>query len=469
MLVRTSHLASLVLVLALSIFPLATIRSVGATDSTTNPPYSWNPAVTCTPLVVRITDITGNKTGSDSFSASPFIPGITTSVTNGVAKRWLTPGATPPGWASPGPPCIVNNSKGTTSLFVQINGVERNDLTDEDFATTYGTVNGGSTHMNTSDTTFNLFDPTVVPHYFTSCTVPTDPSCTGRIHAEIDHDWKAAGYCGTGTMCDNSTLGSQTVTASTMIDVQGFVYWDPENLDQSWHQFSGWEIHPLTAWKLSSSSPPPRPPNVQTRITANFNSFPLEAGDLVWFSSVMKLKSPTSLTVPLALHVTGQEVLLVLPNGTRVGLGLPNTDLVFDPSAQTATTAFDPTANKWVTIVPARFSDDVFLSGLAFRIPTGGLPGNIRVTWSGTVSSSTSFSIEWRWAAAVYPGNHFSMDYNSLGVKPVHSTSLDAYHYGDMAGTPENFKTFVIAGATGGGGSNFTGGYSGTATATSTG
>ncbi len=46
-----------------------------------------------------------------------------------------------------------------------------------------------------------------------------------------------------------------------MIDVQGFVYWDPGNLNATWHQFNGWEIHPLTAWKLSSS-PPPVPFNV---------------------------------------------------------------------------------------------------------------------------------------------------------------------------------------------------------------
>src|SRR5207245_940767 len=83
----------------------------------------------------------------------------------------------------------------------------------------------------------------------------SDPTCYGRIHSEIDHDWKAAGYCGAGTTCDPSTLASQTSYASTKIDVQGFVYWDPGHLSAGYHNYNGWEIHPLTAWRLHQSTP----------------------------------------------------------------------------------------------------------------------------------------------------------------------------------------------------------------------
>jgi len=152
---------------------------------------SWNPRVSCAPIVVRITDITVNQTQTGSFSASAFSPGITTTVLNGIAKRWLTPGPTPPGWVSPGPPCTVTNSKGTTSLFVEIDGIGRSSLTNEDWSTLYDTTNGGNTHpaLNTSDTTFNLYDPAVVPNYSNSCVSASDHTCLGRIHAEIDHDW----------------------------------------------------------------------------------------------------------------------------------------------------------------------------------------------------------------------------------------------------------------------------------------
>jgi hypothetical protein len=74
------------------------------------------------------------------------------------------------------------------------------------------------------------------------------------------------------------------------------------------------------------------------------------------------------------------------------------------------------------------------------------------------VSGSASFSLEWQWGAAVYAG--FSSDYNSLGVKPLNSATLDTYRNGDPAGTPESFKSQVVPGATGNGGTNWTGSYS---------
>src|SRR5712692_1792055 len=282
---RTYLLTSLMAILAIStLFAVpASLISAAATTSTS----SWNPRVGCTPLVVRITDITSNQTGSASFSSSPFTPGITTSATGGEVKRWLTSGPTPPGWVPPGPACTVTNSKGTTSLFVQINGVERSSLTNEDWSSIYDPANGGTVHSSlTGDTTFNLFDSAVVTDYPTSCTSSTDPTCYGRIHGEIDHDWKAAGYCGPGTFCNNATLASQTSPTSSMIDVQGFISWDPDNVNATWHQYNGWEIHPLTAWKLSSSPPP---------VPFSFSMSPAvpQVGQTVAFTA-----TPTNGTVP---------------------------------------------------------------------------------------------------------------------------------------------------------------------------
>jgi len=91
-----------------------------------------------------------------------------------------------------------------------------------------------------------------------------------------------------------------------------------------------------------------------------------------------------------------------------------------------------------------------FVSGLAFQVPFD-FPGGINpVTWSGTFSSDTSgLTIHWHGAAAVY--NSFSNDYNSLGVKPTDDNSASIYQNSDHAGTPENFKPFVVGGARGGG------------------
>src|SRR5713101_1028016 len=235
---------------------------------------SWNPRVPCSsPWIVRITDITDNMTGSSSQTSSIFNPGSPN-------KRWLTPGATPPGWVSPGPPCTITNSHGTVAVFVEIDGVKRTSISNEDCTGNYDPVNGGSSNGGSyCDSTFNVCDPAVVASCSSSCTSSTDPTCFGKIHSEIDHDWKAATYCGPSTTCDDVALGSQT-TISTLIDFQGFISWDPGNLNQAWHSFNGWEIHPLTSWRVHQSNP---------SLTASFNFSPSSpsVGQAVTFTATV--------------------------------------------------------------------------------------------------------------------------------------------------------------------------------------
>lgn len=93
-----------------------------------------------------------------------------------------------------------------------------------------------------------------------------------------------------------------------------------------------------------------------------------------------------------------------------------------------------------------------------------GFPGGVKaLKWEGMFFSLTpGLNVQWKWAAAVYRVANFNADYAALGVKPVDDNSASAYPNSDHAGTPENFKPFVVGGARGGGGSNFTGSYSGT-------
>lgn len=118
----------------------------------------------------------------------------------------------------------------------------------------------------------------------------------------------------------------------------------------------------------------------------------------------------------------------------------------------------------WVTTAPSSgLPGNTFFSGLSYLVPVN-LPGGINpVTWSGTVTIDTpGVSLNWQWGAAVY--TNFSSNHNALGVKPVDGDQKNPYPNKDRAGTPENFKSFVIGGARGGGGKNYTGGYSGTGT-----
>lgn len=62
------------------------------------------------------------------------------------------------------------------------------------------------------------------------------------LHAEIDGTW----------------IDSHVAPAlwpeelGTRLDVQGFVFWDPAHVNDAWHQYSGWELHPVAAWRYSA-------------------------------------------------------------------------------------------------------------------------------------------------------------------------------------------------------------------------
>jgi hypothetical protein len=101
------------------------------------------------------------------------------------------------------------------------------------------------------------------------------------------------------------------------------------------------------------------------------------------------------------------------------------------------------------------------LDGAALTLPNGLAGGLPNVTFMADFTCDTpGVTVNWQWGCAVY--RSFSADYGALGVKPVDASSGNQYHNLDRAGTPENFKSFVAAGATGNGGMNYTGSYSST-------
>ncbi|HYU55230.1 MAG TPA: hypothetical protein VEL71_03315 [Candidatus Dormibacteraeota bacterium] len=217
---------------------------------------SWNPNVNCTPTLVTVEQIVGNQTGPQGGATqggSVFNPGITSPYGPDNTKRWLTPSSsTPQGWTSPGPSCTIINANGQiVSAFVQVNGVQRGYRAEEDWNTSFMPINGGSQYPNgrQSDSTFNILTPG-----YGTCDSTNTTGCMHQLHAEIDHDWKGASYCGPNTACDNNTLVAQTAAYKSLIDIQGFVFWDPDHMNESDHNFSGWEIHPVTAWRISNTS-----------------------------------------------------------------------------------------------------------------------------------------------------------------------------------------------------------------------
>jgi YD repeat-containing protein len=194
---------------------------------------------------------------------------------------------------------------------------------------------------------------------------------------------------------------------------------------------------------------------------SNFNGTAIPAGRFIWFSSVMKVSGVGSQPV----HIYFNKAKIQFTAGsTPYSLPVPDAEVTIDPAAASASTTFDASTGTWKTVLPWPWSGNAFLGGLTFAVPVN-FPGGINpVTWSGSFESDAPVSLNWQWAAAVYTS--FSPDYNAIQVKPLDSSTKNPYNNSDHAGTPEAFKSFVVGGARGGGGSDFTGSLSGTVAVT---
>ena len=194
-------------------------------------------------------------------------------------------------------------------------------------------------------------------------------------------------------------------------------------------------------------------------ITSNFNGTPIAGGDTVWFSSVFSVQGRGS--QPVTVYFSDSTITFTV-NGVPQTVPVPDGQITFSPDTTQATTYFD--SSSWITnLQSSGLSGKDFVTAVAAQVPAGGWPGGIDdVSWSGSFTSDTAgLSVRWQWAAAAY--TQFGTDYNSLNVKPVDDNRGSQYQNSDHAGTPESFKQFVTGGARGGGGSNYTGSYSGTA------
>jgi len=269
-------------------------------QATTVPPGqlpSWNPAVGCTAILTSIEGVIGsqrNANGGAAYGGGGFIPGI-------------------PDKRSTSPPCTVNGN----ATFVEIHGVQMLTLTYvvEDCAQY---PNG-----NFCDTTFNFQDP--------KCASPDLYLC--QMHMEIDQAWKSAGIAS-----QNPPVTNQ------LFDIQGFVYWDNDHVNNSWHSFSGWEIHPISAWRFSSS------PTPDFGLSMNLNKLSVQQGASSTATVTINSLDRFNGTVTLSASVTAK-----IANTTVVTLGPPSVSISSGGSATATLTiqAFPsaPVYNFWTVIL----------------------------------------------------------------------------------------------------------------------
>jgi hypothetical protein len=217
----------------------------GTTISPGNLP-AWNPNVSCQATLATVHQVIGNHFNSSTQGAlesgGPF------GVLNTTDESSLHP------------PCTAPNVNGTIApTFVEIHGISLTGSSIvEDGAiggkcgTKYTTTNGGGPYPGgqTLCNAYGVFQDTA--EYTGNCETLDNPNPKICIRLEVDRDWMAAGYCGAGTVCNNSTFDSLNPTQK--IDVQGFVAWHPPS--SPGHGYSSWELHPLTAWRISNGPSP---------------------------------------------------------------------------------------------------------------------------------------------------------------------------------------------------------------------
>jgi hypothetical protein len=197
----------------------------------------------------------------------------------------------------------------------------------------------------------------------------------------------------------------------------------------------------------------------QSTNSSNFNGTSVSAGNWIWLNANFTAQGIPS--TGAIITFTSSTI-----SGVENASAVPNARIVFSPSATCSSTTFNPMTNTWITTVPVSGDDEILLSGLAVPVPSSGMQG-ADVSWTGTFGSDVpGVSISWKWGAAAY--SSFTTDYNALDVKSGHQTAC-GQGKADHAGVPEGvnndnqpWKRFVIGGARGGGGSNWTGSWSGT-------
>ena len=201
----------------------------------------------------------------------------------------------------------------------------------------------------------------------------------------------------------------------------------------------------------------------QCSIPDNFNGTSIPGGDFIWFNCAVNCSGLPS-GVPSTVCLTGQTISFQC-GGTTYNVPVPNGCVTVTPGCGTTTTTFNGQTNCWITNCGPGLPGNEFLCGVPFQVPACGFSGGIQdVSWSGSCSDSAGVGVNLQWGAACY--SIFTGNCSAVNVKPCDSNSASQYKDSDHCGSPENFTCYVTGGACGGGGSNYTGSYSGTCSTT---
>lgn len=194
----------------------------------------------------------------------------------------------------------------------------------------------------------------------------------------------------------------------------------------------------------------------QQSIESQFNSQMPRGSSCIWFNAHVSAKPGQEATI----YCKNASVKIVGRSGQKYTYPVPDGTIVFSASATSATTTFDGT--QWTTTVPTAGDDEIFMAGLSVPMLSDFARAG-SVTWQCDFTSDVAgLNLNWQWSASAY-GTDLSQ-YGSLGVKASHNNACSTgagFNSSDHAGTPGTVKGFLAPGCRGGGGSNYTGSWSG--------
>ena len=194
----------------------------------------------------------------------------------------------------------------------------------------------------------------------------------------------------------------------------------------------------------------------QQSIESQFNSQMPRGSSCVWFNAHVSAQPGQEATI----YCKNASVKIVGRSGQKYTYPVPDGTIVFSASATNATTTFDGT--QWTTTVPTAGDDEIFMAGLSVPMLSDFARAG-SVTWQCDFTSDMAgLNLNWQWSASAY-GTDLSQ-YGSLGVKASHNNACSTgagFKSSDHAGTPGTVKGFLAPGCRGGGGSNYTGSWSG--------
>lgn len=178
---------------------------------------------------------------------------------------------------------------------------------------------------------------------------------------------------------------------------------------------------------------------------------------------------PTSLWMSITTKVSGQlnaagdylyfkagTITFNFINSTPLvnNLSIPNGEIIADSTVSAPITNYDAATNRWITKVPVGFAStsDIFITGAIINSSNGFVKsgGNTNSVLNGMFFCTKPFSDQWAYQMAAYQPE---FAYSNIGDAGQVVSINGTYR----AGTPIPEIPYLVQGASGGGGNNYTG------------